>query len=233
MKTLILIPTYNAQSKLLDVLTDIEVNAPGVDVLVIDHGSSDRTHHILKNNNINRLIMPLETSYYHALSLGMYYAFKNKYDIVVEWDDKGKFPTSAIKHLVATIKRTKCDLVLGSRYVNNKPPKGIRWTGTRALRKTIKVTTRQKITDPTLRLRAYGKKAIKIFAKYENIGPAPDSIALLLKNDFTFRESYAILEEGFKKQLHSGYAHSTLEMMRWWAWITFVLPFKRKMKKGN
>ena len=122
MKTLIIIPSLNAQDKILDVLSDLKVNVPGVDILVVDHGSEDRTLHMLKNNNINRLIMPLTTSYYNAMSLGLRFAFENDYDIAIEWDDKMKFKSTDIKFFILTAERSRKDMVLGSRFVNRKTP---------------------------------------------------------------------------------------------------------------
>lgn len=232
MKTLILIPTFNAQDTLLDTLAELETNAPDADVLFIDHGSTDRTKHQLRINDINHLILPLETSYYQALSLGMKFASKNNYDIVIEWDDKLKFEAKDIKYFITTMQRNKSDLILGSRFVNKKPGRSFRWAGTRALRRATRFATGKKITDPTFRFRAYGKKAIAELSKEEGTGPAPDTIAKLLKYNLTYREVYAELKGNHKKQLHYGYRSSVGEIFRWTSWIIFVLPFKR-VKKGS
>lgn len=232
MKILILIPTFNAQDTLLDTLADLETSVPEADVLFIDHGSTDRTKHQLRINGINHLILPLETSYYQALSLGMKFAFKNKYDIVIEWDDKLKFEAKDIKYFIATMQRNKTDLILGSRFVNKKPPRSLRWSGTRALKRVTRLATGKKLTDPTFRFRAYGKKAINELAKEEIPGPAPDTIALFLKKGMSYREVFTELGGEHNKQLHYGYASSFGEIFRWVSWILFILPFKR-VKKGS
>lgn len=233
MKTLIIIPTLNAQKEILDVISDIEIHSPESDILVIDHGSTDRTKYLLKNNKINHLLMPLKTSYYDAVALGMMFASKNKYDAVIEWDDKGIFLAEDIKYFIATMERTKVDLVLGSRFIDKKLPRGFRWMGTRWLKRTFRIYTGAKVTDPTVRLKAYGKKAIKAYVDNDELRTTPDSIARFLRSGFTYKESSIKMNPKYTKQLHNSVASNVYEIFTWIMWMIFVLPFKRKKIKES
>ncbi len=84
MKTLIIVPLLNSEKTLLDVISNLKVVVPEADILAIDHGSTDRTKELLRNSDINFLTLPIKSNYYEALSLGMIFANKNNYDMVVE-----------------------------------------------------------------------------------------------------------------------------------------------------
>lgn len=230
MKILVLVPTLNSQDYLLDTISDLEAHIPEADILVIDYGSEDRTKNLIANNSVNHLIMPLKSTYYVALSLGMKFAFQNNYDIVIEWDDKGKFEAKDIRYFTKTLERNNIDFVLGSRFIAKSPPRKFRWSGTRMLRRMIRFTVRKKVSDPTLRFRAYGSKAIETFARVESFEPAPDTIFKLIKEGYTFAESQTSLTKGNDRQLHNSRINSIGEIFRWSMWILFVLPFSKKIK---
>ncbi|NQZ65896.1 MAG: glycosyltransferase [Mycoplasmatales bacterium] len=231
MKTLILIPVYNSQDTLLDILSKLKVIIPEADILAIDHGSTDRTKYLLMNNNINYLTLPLKASYYDALSLGMIFAYKNKYDMVVEWDDKGKFNTHEIKYFMTIMRRKKPDYILGSRFLTKKTPKKWNRIGTRILRNIIRISVHKKISDPTMRFRAYGEKAIKYFGSHDSPSPAIDTISETIRMGYNFVEEQVTLSKKFDTQMHDGPLQSSREIFRWCSWLMIVLPFKKNTNK--
>ena len=228
MKTLVIIPTFNAQNYILETITDIKSKTNDLDILVIDHGSTDRTKYLLINNEIKHLRMPLESSYYSALSLGMKFAKDNNYDLAIEWDDKGRFNANTIKILQTIMRRKKVDFIFGSRYTNSghKPKK---WTqGTRSLRRLFRLYAKVNVTDPTMRLRGYGKKAIIEFAKDNEVEPSPNYIAELLRKGCTYVETNVKLNKKYKRQILGTRRFARKEITYWSAWIIFVLPFRKR-----
>ncbi len=231
MKTLIIVPLLNSEKTLLDVISNLKVVVPEADILAVDHGSTDRTKELLRNSDINFLTLPIKTNYYEALSLGMIFANKNNYDMVIEWDDKGKFRTKEIKYFMTIMKRRSPDYILGSRFIINKTPRKFNRTGTRILRSVIKIVTGKKISDPTMRFRAYGKKAIKHFGSNDSPNPAIDTIAETIKFNFTFIEEQTTLSKKFETQMHYGFLYSLKEIFKWCSWLLIVLPFRKKENK--
>lgn len=229
MKTLIIIPTLNSQKNLLDVISKLKISVPNVDILVIDRGSTDRTKYLLKNNKINYLKTPVLSSYYQALSLGMIFASKNKYNMAIEWNDKDKFNSNEIKYFMTIMERKKPDYILGSRFLNKKTPHGHNSFVMKIFKMMVIIGLRKKITDPAMSFRAYGKRAIDYFALYNSPTPSIDSIVETIKSGLTFREEQTTFKNDVGKYFDNKILYSSRELLRWGAWSLFVLPFKKRI----
>jgi len=120
MKTLIIIPIKNAYKNILDIVANIKVAAPGVEYLIIDRGSTDRTKYLLANNNLNRLELAIPMTYKKALLLGIKYAYDNGYDNCLQLDQTESLDYKDIKYFIRTAQNSKENLVLGSRFVDKK-----------------------------------------------------------------------------------------------------------------
>ena len=74
------------------------------------------------------------------------------------------------------------DIVIGSRFINQKKEKSLRMIGSKMLTVAIKITTGKRVADPTSGMRMFSHKMIKEFAQNLNYGPEPDTVSYLLKN---------------------------------------------------
>lgn len=228
MKTLVLIPTLNAEEQILDIYEGIKKNCKNVDVLVINQGSSDRTTQLLQNNNIPCLEFPVKAKYYDAVALGIKWAEENKYDALIEFDDKGRFSIDGICSIIDEFKYSKKDFIFGSRYLSKKAPFRKK-LGNRLLRISVRLTTGKKLTDPSTRFKLYGKQAIKFFSdKYD---PTPDRIVQLIGMGYTYSEIQSSLNDGFKYQSFDGVWSSIAQHIGWILSILFVRPFRIRGKK--
>lgn len=230
MKSLIIIPTKNSEKYILDVIAEIESNVHGVDYLVIDYGSKDKTVYLLQNNNIPRLELPLETSYYKALSLGLMYATQNEYDAVVEFDDRGIFLAEDINYLLATYKNLNVDYVLTTRFkaFKKKYKRERSWI----LRFAIFITTGKKISDPLMRFKLYGKRVVDFFGKDGYYEPTIDRIVQTIRNGLSFKEVSTSLHRKKKKQfVLRGFKLATWRFAMILS-IMFVRPFGA-FRKGD
>jgi len=118
MKTIAIIPAYNEESTIADVIKETSqyVN----EILVINDGSTDSTINVSKkagaiviDNIVNRgLGKTIKRGYEEAIKLGA--------DIVVQIDADGQYDPKEIPKLIQPILENKADLVLGSRLENIK-----------------------------------------------------------------------------------------------------------------
>lgn len=73
------------------------------------------------------------------------------------------------------------DVVIGSRFKEEKKPFSLRMLGNRMIQLAIKITTGVTIKDPTSGMRLLNRSMICEFAQNLNYGPEPDTIAYLIR----------------------------------------------------
>lgn len=79
MKTLVIIPAYNEQETIVDLVKD--VTSYGYDYLVINDCSTDSTEELLEKNSIKHLCLPINLGIAGVTQVGFKYANDNGYDL--------------------------------------------------------------------------------------------------------------------------------------------------------
>lgn len=179
MKALLVIPAYNEEESIERVIENLVANCPQFDFVVVNDGSSDSTAEICRKHAWRFIDLPVNLGLSGAFQAGVKYAARNDYDCVIQFDADGQHRPEYLDVMVAAL--ADVDIVIGSRFVEEKKPHNLRMFGSRLISGMIKVTTGVTIKDPTSGMRAYGKRAIAELAKGENLGPEPDTIAYFIK----------------------------------------------------
>ena len=109
----------------------------------------------------------------------MKYAYRHNYDCAIQFDADGQHLPQYVNSLVKAIENN--DIVIGSRFINEKKPKSMRMLGSNLISFAIRITTGKKLTDPTSGMRAFNKRMIKQLALGLNFGPEPDTVSYLIK----------------------------------------------------
>lgn len=179
MKTLLIIPAYNEEESLkttIDSLKDLPLN---IDFLVINDGSKDGTAQVCRDNVYPFLDLPTNLGLAGALQAGMKYAYRHNYDCAIQFDADGQHLPEYVMSLIEAIKTN--DIVIGSRFIDQKKPRSLRMFGNNLISFAIKITTGKTIKDPTSGMRAFNKRMIKYLALGLNYGPEPDTVSFLIK----------------------------------------------------
>ncbi|MCI1933996.1 MAG: glycosyltransferase family 2 protein [Atopobiaceae bacterium] len=182
MKILAIIPAYNEEACLANTVNELTSICPNIDYLIVNDGSIDSTPDICDMEKFNHIDMPINTGLTSGFHAGMKYALKNQYEAVVQFDADGQHKPEYIPLMAKQLQTSHCDIVIGSRYLSGEQAHGLRNMGSRLISHLIHQTTGAIITDPTSGMRMYGKQMIKTFARGFDLGPEPDSIALLIRN---------------------------------------------------
>ena len=153
MKTIVIIPAFNEQAAIGEVVKKSLQYAD--DVLVVDDGSKDNTCEIAEKAGASLLKHP--TNFGKGVSLRDAFAQVNGYDIVVTIDGDGQHNPDEIPKLIEPILQDNADFVNGSRYLNgfdeNTP--AYRRVGQRVLDIATNITAGTSVTDSQSGFRAF------------------------------------------------------------------------------
>ena len=185
MKTLVIVPAYNEQDNIVNLIKDI--NNYGYDYIIINDCSKDNTAEILDKNNFNHLDLPTNMGLAAVTQIGFKYADENEYDCVICVDGDGQHQPYYVHDLIKEVENGY-NYVVGSRFVDKKKPLSLRMLGSRLICVAIKIKTGKTVTDPTSGMRAMGKEVIKKFSKSMNFYAEPDALSFLIKKDLKIKE---------------------------------------------
>jgi glycosyltransferase involved in cell wall biosynthesis len=183
MKLVVLIPAYNEEKNISDLILRIPRKISGidkVDVLVINDGSRDKTVEFALNGGADNII-----SHKNNLGVGASFmtgirnAISMNADIVVTLDADAQFDPKQIPELVIPIIDKQTDVVIGSRFYDSNPkdiPK-IKLFGNKIFTKIVSFALDQKFTDTQTGFRAYSKDAL---------------LMISVVNDFTYTQEVLI-----------------------------------------
>ncbi len=176
MKLIVLIPAFNEEEKIGQVIESIPKQLTGVGdigILVVDDGSTDKTGEITLSKNAILLKHKKNLGLGRSFQDGLEKAIEMKADILLTIDADGQFDPGEIDKLIEPILKQEADLVTGSRFLNkNCLPDGIPWIkkwGNHRVANIISWTTGQKFHDVSCGFRAYNKEAMlrmNLFGKF-------------------------------------------------------------------
>lgn len=180
MKCLIVIPAYNEAENIEKVVDNIILNFPQYDYVIVNDGSTDATRKICKEKGYNLLDLPANVGLAGAIKSGIKYANYYQYEYIVQIDGDGQHDPVYIEDMLAKMKESGADIVIGSRFVSSRKKISMRMLGSHIISAVIWITTGKKINDATSGMRLFNKDMIKKFGYKINYGPEPDTLAFLL-----------------------------------------------------
>ena len=202
MKTLVIIPAYNEQESIVNLVK--EVKKYRYDYLVINDCSTDSTEELLEKNKIKHLSLPINLGIAGVTQVGFKYAYDNDYDCVINIDGDGQHLPEYMKSLIDEIKNGN-DYVVGSRFVSEEKPMSMRMLGSRIICALIKLKTGKSVSDPTSGMRALGRNIIKEFSESMNFYAEPDALCHILHKGYKVKEVQVEMKE---RETGVSYFHS-------------------------
>lgn len=185
-KILVIIPAYNEEKNIAAVIRKIKVNA-GVDVVVINDGSKDNTCNEALKMGARVITLPFNLGIGGAMQTGYRYARENNYNIAIQIDADGQHDPKYISDIVKKLNESGCDMVIGSRYVEETSYKSSasRRAGMIFFSWLVALLTGWKVKDTTSGFRAVNKSVIDYFAEnYPTDYPEVDVLVRLHKKGF-------------------------------------------------
>ncbi len=103
LKILVIIPAYNEEESIANVVETVKREYKNCDVLVVNDGSTDNTLEEAKKTSAILIDLPNNLGIGGAVQTGYLYALKNKYDIAIQVDGDGQHNPKHIADMVNLI----------------------------------------------------------------------------------------------------------------------------------
>lgn len=168
-KLLVIIPAYNEEGSIANVIRRIRSVSDNIDVVVINDGSRDRTAARAEAAGATAVIdLPFNLGIGGAMQTGYLYAHKNQYDIALQIDADGQHNPADIPTVIEPLLRGEVNFTIGSRYVEKTSYRSsaARRIGMIFFSALIRLVTKQRVKDPTSGFRAADRHVIKMFSDY-------------------------------------------------------------------
>ncbi len=185
LRCLAIVPAYNEEATVAQVIREIRSSNEDFDVLVVDDGSADRTGEEALAEGARVVRLPYNLGIGGAVQTGLQYAHEHGFDVAVQVDGDAQHDPAEIPKILAPIIEGNADLVVGSRFLGEgeyEPPVA-RLFGIRLLARLVSVLVRQRVTDTTSGFRASNRRAISLFAAdYPHDYPEVEAMVLVFRH---------------------------------------------------
>ena len=209
MKTLAIIPAYNEEGTIQEVVMRTRREIPSADIVVVNDGSSDNTSPLAEQTGAMVLNLPCNIGYGGALQTGFRFAAKHGYEVVVTIDGDGQHDPSFAHQLMAVMAAEQADVVIGSRFLQGQYQVGLaRKLAIRVFSRMATRYTGTTFTDPTSGFQLLRRRVFSYLALRDNYPldyPDVNIIMALHKMKFKVVEApVRMMEKPGGESMHSG-----------------------------
>jgi hypothetical protein len=185
--TIVFIPALNEEDNLPAVLDELRDGLPGVDVLVVDDGSTDGTADVARAHGAEVLSFGENRGLREGVAAGYRYAHERGFAYAGRVDADGQHPVDELRRLLELVKAGECDVAIGSRFATGEgyeafryEPSPSRRLGTAVLRRGMRAALGRQFHDATSGMYAVNAAAMPILAEpYESGAPEVESLLRL------------------------------------------------------
>jgi glycosyltransferase involved in cell wall biosynthesis len=192
LRRLAIVPALNEEHALPGVIDELRAFDPGLDIVVVDDGSVDRTAAVAAAKGALVLRLPFNLGIGGAVQTGFRFAFEHGYDLAVRVDGDGQHDPQQLGLVIEPVLRGEADIAVGSRFVTMGA--GYRSTRTRrvGIRLLAWVVSRivgQRVTDTTSGFQALNREGIALFARdYPHDYPEVEATVMVFRHRLRLRE---------------------------------------------
>jgi glycosyltransferase involved in cell wall biosynthesis len=188
---LILIPAYNEAGAIGGVVTEVQGVMPDTPVLVVDDCSADATVSLAREAGARVLALPHHLGLGGCVQAGYRLAFELGYQFVIRVDGDGQHDPRDIVKILEALKREKCEMVIGSRFVNGQGPQfgAVRALGIVFFRAVLRPILGKSVRDPTSGFVGVNRTALGLFSRSFPLEyPEIEALVVLQRRRFRFVE---------------------------------------------
>lgn len=188
---LVIVPAFNEEAAVGQVVRSIHAVLPGVPVLVIDDCSADSTIAVARAAGARVLALPHHLGLGGCVQAGYKLAYELGYQYVIRVDGDGQHDPRDIPRVYDALLETGCEMVIGSRFVEDNGSRSgpVRSLGIRFFRAVLRPILGRPVRDPTSGFVGVNRAALQVFSKSFPLEyPEIEALVVLQRKAFRFAE---------------------------------------------
>src|SRR3954451_4342230 len=116
LRSLAIVPAYNEEGSLAQVLEEIRSADPELEVVVINDCSTDSTAEIAARSGVSVVHLPFNVGIGGAMQTGYQYARDHGFEVAIQIDSDGQHDAAELPKLLEPLARGEADMVIGTRF---------------------------------------------------------------------------------------------------------------------
>jgi glycosyltransferase involved in cell wall biosynthesis len=188
---LVIVPAFNEEGAIGDVVRSVHQYVPGVPVVVIDDSSADATIAVARAAGAEILPLPHHLGLGGCVQAGYKLAYELGFGYVIRIDGDGQHDARDIPHIFEKLKSSGCEMVIGSRFVaeNGSRTGAVRSLGIAFFRMVLRPILGRPVRDPTSGFVGVNRKALDVFSRSFPLEyPEIEALVVLQRKKFRFEE---------------------------------------------
>jgi hypothetical protein len=191
LRRMAIVPAFNEEGSIAAVVGELLAYDPGLRVVVVDDGSTDRTAEAARASGAKVISLPFNLGIGGAVQTGFRYAWEQGFDVAVRADGDGQHDPAELDAILRPVLADEADVAVGSRFIGGDGYRSSRSrrAGIRLLAWIVSALTRQRITDPTSGFQAANRLGIRLFAAdYPHDYPEAEATVMVFKHRLRLQE---------------------------------------------
>jgi hypothetical protein len=188
---LVIVPAFNEQDAIAEVVRSVHQHVPGIPVVVIDDCSADDTISNARQAGAEVLALPHHLGLGGCVQAGYKLAYELGFKYVIRVDGDGQHDARDIPRIFERLKSSGCEMVIGSRFVaeNGSRTGVVRSLGIRFFRLVLRPILGKPVHDPTSGFVGVNRKALGVFSRTFPLEyPEIEALVVLERRRFRFEE---------------------------------------------
>ena len=221
------IPAYNEEKNIASIIVKLKKIAQKI--IVCNDGSTDLTGEIAQKLGAVVINHPKNLGYGSGIRSIFQKAKEIDSDILVTFDADGQHQVEDIKKVIEPILKNKADIVIGSRFLENKNVSApeYRKIGIKLITKVTNSTLKEKITDSQSGFRAYNKDVLtKLEPGDVGMGISTEILIKASSRGFKIAEVPINIQYEGNTSTHNPVSHGTSVLLSTIKYISIEHPLK-------
>ncbi len=198
LRRIAIVPALNEERSLPRVIAELRAFDPGIEIVVVSDGSTDRTAEVAEAHGAHALRLPFNLGIGGAVQTGFRYAYEEGFDVAVRVDGDGQHDAAQLGRVLAPVLSGEADIAVGSRFAGDEGYRSSRSrrVGIRILAWVVSALVRQRVTDTTSGFQALNRNGIALFARdYPHDYPEVEATVMVFKHELRLVEVPVTMRE--------------------------------------